>query len=798
MIRVFAWILRFVNNCRKDYNKCEEHELSVAEIENSEKQLIRLTQTYYLPDVDSLKLVTFIDNDNILRVKSKITERTDESSFLYPILLPDKWEFTKLLIRSIHKKNCHAGIQIMQSLIRERFWIIRARETIKSILNECFICARFKVKSLSSGPSPLPPDRVNDCSIFEVVGIDLAGPLFLKTGEKVWITLFICAVYRALHLELVNALSSDAFLLALRRFIARRGRPRIIYCDNGTNFRGAFNDLAKLDWHKISRETSTQKIVWKFIPPTAAWRRGWWERLVRIIKELLRRFLGKSILSYEELSTVICECEFLINSRPLTYISENPQELIPLTPAMFLIENRCSDTTDIDELNSRDLRKRMKYRIKLFRQRFRKEYLSELIQKQNDNRVREPRIGEMVLIGNGNKKRLSWPIAKIIELIPGRDGEIRTVRLKTQHGTVIRPVQRIFLLEVQAIANSDKELKEESISVKSTTPEKVLNTNDAIVKKYTSSGRLVKEPKRLDLLNYNCYMFETLPKSQRGEVKQSRAHSFPKKTARPIIPTKALEPLQTKNNFETLTPDPDPIIKMTTENIAPKPRAPHPITLKVSKNYRDQIKMINETFPDMQIKTAGDYFKLYPNTIDQSRSLTHFLESDSQFQFYTIPLLENKPLKVVIKGLPRVTLPEEITIDLEELGFTVTSCTQMISKCTKLELPFFLVTLPRNDFNLTIRQLTHLHYLKISVEGYSIRGVTQCYECNNFYHTAANCFMQPRCLNWGKDHMTKDCNITERVDNPYCINCHVYGHTACYTKCPRFLKPKSAPHDKQK
>ncbi|GFS92139.1 integrase catalytic domain-containing protein [Trichonephila clavipes] len=328
----------------------------------------------------------------------------------------------------------------MQSLIRERFWIIRARKTIRSILNKCFICARFKVKSLSSGPSPLPPDRVNDCAIFEVVGIDLTGPLFLKTGENVWITLFTCAVYRALHLELVNALSSDAFLLALRRFIARRGRPRIIYCDNGTNFRGAFNDHAKLDWHKISRETSTQKIVWKFIPPTAA----------------CNVFNRESLFRYYR------------------YLSD-------------------------------------------LRQRFRKEYLSELIQKQNDNRVREPRIGEMVLIGNDNKKRLSWPIAKIIELIPGRDGEIRTVRLKTQHGTVIRPVQRIFPLEVQAIANSDKELKEESISVKSTKPQKVLKTNDEIVKKYTSSGRLVKEPKRLDLSNYNCYRFQTLPKSQRGE-----------------------------------------------------------------------------------------------------------------------------------------------------------------------------------------------------------------------------------------------------------------------------------------
>ncbi|GFW52617.1 integrase catalytic domain-containing protein [Trichonephila clavipes] len=99
---------------------------------------------------------------------------------------------------------------------------------------------------MSSEPMPLPPDRVTDCAPFEIVGIDLAGPLFLKDGRKVWIkkTLFTCAVYRAIHLELVNSLTFDAFLLALRCFIARRGRPRTIYCDN--NFRGAFNDLSKL------------------------------------------------------------------------------------------------------------------------------------------------------------------------------------------------------------------------------------------------------------------------------------------------------------------------------------------------------------------------------------------------------------------------------------------------------------------------------------------------------------------------------------------------------------------------
>ncbi|GFS63514.1 integrase catalytic domain-containing protein [Nephila pilipes] len=157
-----------------------------------------------------------------------------------------------------------------------------------------------------------------------------------------------------------------------------------------------------------------------------------------MIKELLRLTLGKSVLSEEELSTVICDCENVINSRPLTYVSENPQELVPLTPAMFLRENHCSRVIDIDEIDSQKLSKRMKYRNKLFnelRKWFRKEYLGELVQMYNERPSRELRINEIVLIGDDNTKRLFWPLARIIELIPGRDGKIRTERLKTQNGT---------------------------------------------------------------------------------------------------------------------------------------------------------------------------------------------------------------------------------------------------------------------------------------------------------------------------------------------------------------------------
>ncbi|GFY34118.1 integrase catalytic domain-containing protein [Trichonephila clavipes] len=165
----------------------------------------------------------------------------------------------------------------------------------------------------------------------------------------------------AVHLELTSSLSTDAFLLSLRRFIARRGRPRVIYSDNGTNFRGAHGELSGIDWEKVLKLATIQRIIWKFNPATAASWGGWWERLVRVLKELLRRTLGNAILATEELQTVLCDCGSVINSRPLTYLSENSDDLVPLSPAMFLVENRNLDVPDIDYRDKVNLRKRDRY-----------------------------------------------------------------------------------------------------------------------------------------------------------------------------------------------------------------------------------------------------------------------------------------------------------------------------------------------------------------------------------------------------------------------------------------------------
>ncbi|KAG8198525.1 hypothetical protein JTE90_017390 [Oedothorax gibbosus] len=148
------------------------------------------------------------------------------------------------------------------------------------------------------------------------------------------------------------------FLMALRRFVARRGRCTTIYCDNGTNFVGAANCLRLLDWNKVIKHGAINNIHWKFNPPTAAWWGGWWKRLIRVMKDLLKRVLGRALLSQEEMFTVLCDCESLMNSRPLTYISENNKDPVPLSPSMFLQDIQEWKTPDLDSVDQKSLNRR--------------------------------------------------------------------------------------------------------------------------------------------------------------------------------------------------------------------------------------------------------------------------------------------------------------------------------------------------------------------------------------------------------------------------------------------------------
>ncbi|KFM75279.1 hypothetical protein X975_15682, partial [Stegodyphus mimosarum] len=191
-------------------------------------------------------------------------------------------------------------------------------------------------------------------------------------------------------------------------------------------------------------------LIWKFIPPAAAWWGGWWERLIRSVKSLLLRVLGNSSVKYEELSTILCDVEAQINSRPLTYISDSSCDLVPLTPSMFLQDISDIGIPDLDTIDREKLQLRFKHCQKLrdeLRTRFRKEYLGQLVQRAGE-KSRSLKIGDVVLVGQDNVKRQHWPLARVEKIFPSRDGCPRVAQVKTKIGILVRPIRKLYPLEI--------------------------------------------------------------------------------------------------------------------------------------------------------------------------------------------------------------------------------------------------------------------------------------------------------------------------------------------------------------
>ncbi|XP_070524564.1 uncharacterized protein [Cardiocondyla obscurior] len=220
------------------------------------------------------------------------------------------------------------------------------------------------------------------------------------------------------------------------------------------------------------------------------------------MKRLLRKILGRASLFYKTLNTVLCDTEAIINSRPLTYISEDPDDLKPLSPSVFLQEISEVRMRDCDMFYQTKLDKKPKCKQKIFenlRKRFRDEYLRQLLFKKRKREIRKVQIGNIVLIGDDTHKRMFWPLARVTDAIPGRDGQERVFILKMKNGLLKRPIQQIYPLEIsfekpeQVVHlrdNSQCNLKSEDVELSDKTKSKEIVTT-------TISGRTVQKPDRL-------------------------------------------------------------------------------------------------------------------------------------------------------------------------------------------------------------------------------------------------------------------------------------------------------------
>ncbi|XP_072763743.1 uncharacterized protein [Anoplolepis gracilipes] len=296
-----------------------------------------------------LALHPYLDGEEVIRVGGRLKHAVLAEGSKHPIVLPASHHFTTLVIVSYHKKLYHAEVQTTLSCIREEFWPIFAKGQVKKALRNCVKCRKAYPKPSWQLIGDLPSVRVNVCRPFLNTGVDYCGLFFVRDRirknskkYKAYIAMFICMVTKAVHIELVEDLTTESFLAALKRLIARRGKVKNIYSDNGKNFVGAERILQQIfeneGWKKaVQNFAINEKIKWHFIPARFPHYDGLWESAVRSMKLHLKRTLGKVCLTVAEMTTVLTQIEAILNSRPLTQMSEDPNNLRALTPGHFLI-----------------------------------------------------------------------------------------------------------------------------------------------------------------------------------------------------------------------------------------------------------------------------------------------------------------------------------------------------------------------------------------------------------------------------------------------------------------------------
>jgi len=195
-------------------------------------------------------LTPFVDDQGLLRVGGRLSQSENPEDKKFPILLPKCHYFTWLIIRQSHEENFHCGTQQTLCAIQQQYWIPAGRSKVKQYVRQCVKCQRFSVKATVQQMGDLPEERITPSRPFTHTGLDFAGPLTIRHGpedvRKAYVALFICFATKAIHLELISDRSKEACLSAMRRFTSRRGLPKVIYSDNGTNFIGARNELMEI------------------------------------------------------------------------------------------------------------------------------------------------------------------------------------------------------------------------------------------------------------------------------------------------------------------------------------------------------------------------------------------------------------------------------------------------------------------------------------------------------------------------------------------------------------------------
>lgn len=469
--RSICYVLRFINLCKR-CSSINTSYFTAQELQDALNFIIIQSQKESFPEYNLLlnnkqlpyknrllNLNVFLDNNKIIRIGGRLHNSEYSYTKKHPILIQSTHHFAKLLFQFEHIRLMHAGPQLLLSTIRETYWPLGGRNLARACCRQCVRCQRVKPRTIAPQMGNLPLSRLSPADYpFQNVGVDYAGPIASASRQgrgcrlvKVYIVLFVCFTTKAIHLELVGDLTSNNYLQALRRFMSRRGKPLNIYSDNGTAFVGAYNEIAeflKRNCDSISDSAAQDGITFHFIPAYAPHFGGLWEAGVKSTKYHLLRVLGNCNLTYEELNSILIQIEGILNSRPLTPLSSNPEDLLPLTPGHFLIGRPLTSlpVKDLRDHSTSHLTRHQ--RLEQLRQHFwtrwSKEYVSELQQRVKWRTGNDSlNLDTLVVIKEDNQPPMKWKLGRVVALHPGTDGISRVADIRTATGTVRRAFSKI-------------------------------------------------------------------------------------------------------------------------------------------------------------------------------------------------------------------------------------------------------------------------------------------------------------------------------------------------------------------
>ncbi|KAI2648679.1 Gag-Pro-Pol polyprotein [Labeo rohita] len=396
----------------------------------------------------------------LLRIGGRLRRCEDiESGLMHPIVLDPQHPVTTLLIKDYDIKLFHPGPERVLAEMRRKYWILRGREAIRRYQRkDCPVCQKFRKTPQIPRMADLPPARLRLFKpAFYSTGIDCFGPYLVKIGrrsEKRWGILFKCMTTRAVYIDLLPRLDTDSFLMALRRFIARRGKPFEVLCDQGTNFKGGEKELHQTYTElapELQEQLACQQIIFRFNPPHAPHYGGCWEREIRSLKQALQVTLGTHPIPEETLHTVLIEIEGILNSKPLGYTSSNASDPDSITPNSLLMGRPDSSLPQViypqSELLSRRRWRHSQVIADHFWKRFIQFYLPGLqIRGKWQRESPDIKVGTIVMIVDPHFPRARWPIGQVSQVFTGVDNRIRTVEVKVKDKSYVRPVAKVIQL----------------------------------------------------------------------------------------------------------------------------------------------------------------------------------------------------------------------------------------------------------------------------------------------------------------------------------------------------------------